>query len=213
MEEESFLTTIRRKYEEIDEATRKKIKGFPTRLKVAKKLDKKELLVFFKRGSSIFVREKPENAKAKEITFAEALLRVECQQEEPRLELSSSFWADYQEVKDIRGVAVVRSEISLEKRAIANLQTIRNSKNKAFTPYFHFLTNLLEDITDYKTLPDFTLRRLARLKHNDVAQAIAEIKALKKELGEDYLEEVKKRTRLVGREVIIAVENQIKEVL
>jgi superfamily II DNA or RNA helicase/HKD family nuclease len=214
LESESFLTTIKRKYQEIDEDTRNKIKSFPPRLKVAKEFGKKELLVFFKRGGSIFVREKPENAKAKETTFAEALPRVECQQQEPRLELSDSFWLDYQEVKDIKSSAVVaRSEISLEKKAIANLQTIRNSKNEAFKPYFHFVNDLLEDAIDYKTLSDFTMRRLANLKHNDVLQTVKEIENLKQELGENYLEDVKKRARLVGREVIIAVENQAEEVL
>jgi hypothetical protein len=69
----------------------------------------------------------------------------------------------------------------------------------------------LEDITDYKTLPDFTLRRLANLKPDDAKQVSAELKALRKELGDNYLENIKKRAQLISREVIVAVENQSKE--
>ena len=74
-----------------------------------------------------------------------------------------------------------------------------------------FLRTLREDILDYGTLSDFTLRRIANLETMDEAKqkrATAEIIALKKELGGDYLQKEKARQKDLSKEIIIAIENQ-----
>jgi len=74
-----------------------------------------------------------------------------------------------------------------------------------------FLKFLLEDILDYGTLPDYTLRRIANLETGDekkLKRSLEEIKALKAELGEDYLEKEKARQKNLSKEIIVAIENQ-----
>jgi hypothetical protein len=160
----------------------------------------------------LFVKTKSGDSSPQEITFAGALPHIECAADEPRLELGGSFWVDYQEIKNIKDkTSFAANAVSLENKAYNKLQVIRNNQNEAYQPYQYFICDLLEDITDYKTLPDFTLRRLANLKPDDVKQVSAELKALSKELGDNYLEDIRKRAQLINREVIVAVENQSKE--
>jgi len=70
---------------------------------------------------------------------------------------------------------------------------------------------LREDILDYGTLSDYTLRRIANLESGDEAKqkkSILEIISLKQELGEDYLQKEKNRQKDLSKEIIIAIENQ-----
>ena len=70
---------------------------------------------------------------------------------------------------------------------------------------------LREDIIDYGTLSDYTLRRIANLENSDDInrkKAILEISAMKDELGEDYLQKEKERQKDLSKEIIIAIENQ-----
>ncbi len=78
----------------------------------------------------------------------------------------------------------------MEQQAINNLKTFlyRIQDDRIFE-HKNFLKTLLEDILDYGTLPDYTLRRIANLQSGDekkIEGAIKEIKLLKEELGEDY---------------------------
>ena len=78
-------------------------------------------------------------------------------------------------------------------------------------PHKDFLRVLREDILDFGTLSDFTLRRIANMESSDEAKqkkAAIEITALKKELGEDYLQKEKARRKDLSKEIIIAIENQ-----
>jgi len=69
-----------------------------------------------------------------------------------------------------------------------------------------FLRVLREDIIDYGTLPDYTLRRIAQLKPNDIDSTVKEIEKIKNELGENYLEKEKKKYE-GEKEIIIAINN------
>lgn len=74
------------------------------------------------------------------------------------------------------------------------------------------MRNLREDILEYKTLSDYTFRRIANLNslNKDTAKVqktINELEQLQKELGIDYLDKVKAKLGQLDTEVIIAIEN------
>ena len=73
--------------------------------------------------------------------------------------------------------------------------------------YIPFIRTLIEDLRDYKTLSKSTLRRFANLNPASL-DFKNEIKQIMINLGEDYLEIVKKRLGQLSSEVIIAIENQ-----
>jgi hypothetical protein len=104
------------------------------------------------------------------------------------------------------------SEKSLEQQAINNLKTFLNRvQDERIFEHKNFLKTLLEDILDYGTLPDYTLRRIANLESRDeqkINKSIKEIELLKEELGENYLEKEKSRQKDLIKEIIVAIENQ-----
>ena len=74
------------------------------------------------------------------------------------------------------------------------------------------LLNLREDIEDFKTLSDYTLRRIAALdiKSADAKKIEAnkqELAMLQDELGFDYLTRIKQKVGQLEKEVIVAIEN------
>jgi hypothetical protein len=81
-----------------------------------------------------------------------------------------------------------------------------------------FIRTLREDIVDYGTLSNFTLRRIANLEFSigkstgrtrkDRKEIAEEISKLKQELGEDYLLKEKERQQDLSREIIIDIENR-----
>lgn len=80
-------------------------------------------------------------------------------------------------------------------------------REKQMAKFHSFLKTLREDMTEYKTLPNNTLRRIASVG-NKSDQALKELTKLKNELGSDYLQRLKERIYALNEEVIIAVENQ-----
>ncbi len=99
----------------------------------------------------------------------------------------------------------------MEQKALNNLKSLIDKPWEALIPYLDFLRILREDILDYGTLSDYTLRRLSNLENsNDDKQrkTVLEIIKLKGEVGEDYLEREKLRQKELKKEIIVAVENQ-----
>jgi SNF2 family DNA or RNA helicase len=219
LEEQSFYTKvlqdfikIKEKYPDLIHALDK----FPPRVKVAKKHNENELLVFIKKGR-LYIHcakynedDKPEYGQ---ITFEDVLNKIVCLPEEKSLNLSQKFWDVYEEIKNFRDSrSVPTSERSLEQQAINNLKTFLNRiQDDRIFECKDFLKTLLEDILDYGTLPDYTLRRIANLESGDekkIERSIKEIKLLKEELGENYLEQEKSRQKDLTKEIIVAIENQ-----
>jgi len=95
----------------------------------------------------------------------------------------------------------------LEQRALLNIKTIIANPWQEILAHLDFLRVLREDIIDYGTLSDYTLRRIANLEISD-HKTVKEILAFKKELGEDYLQKEKERQKNLSKEIIIAIENQ-----
>jgi len=214
LEEESFQTSVRRLYAEIDEETKQKIRDLPSRIKVAKKYSEYVLTVFIKKGQGLFIRKiSSDDKEPQEMLFEGALPLIRCGKDEKALRLSDKFWDNYSIIKDLREKASIpSSELSLEKKAYNNIKTLLADKTGNYREFERFLLNLIEDIEDYKTLSDYTLRRITSLDtttrdEEKIAEIKEELASLRQGLGEDYLNRVKQRVGRLDKEVIIAVEN------
>ncbi len=146
------------------------------------------------------------------ITLEEAIEKIKCTPNEPSLPFSQQFWDAYEKVKQLKEPTYSRSEKSLEQQAINVLKTLQKRiPEEEIKKYHSFINTLLEDIIDYGTLPQHTLRRIANLEINGIQNAIKELEQLKNELGEDYLEKEKKKIKKLKKEIIVAIENQKQE--
>jgi superfamily II DNA/RNA helicase len=212
-EEENFNTTIRRIYDGIDPAVKEKVARFPTRLKIIKQLETRSQTAFFQRGSGLFVRQLIDGAeKPRQLTFQAALPYIECHPEEPGLPPDKFDWDTYRQLKEYRvqvtgGAAANKNE----QKAFNNLKTIRNDKTGVYEELLPFITNLIEDINDYRTLPDYTIRELAGLNTSGAAgqkATLSNLHKLRYKLGENYLDEVKRRAGQTDKTVIVAVQNE-----
>ncbi|MCM8756636.1 MAG: DEAD/DEAH box helicase, partial [Candidatus Omnitrophica bacterium] len=220
LEEVSFYTKALNtflKIKETDPHLISSLDKFPLRLKVAKKSNEDELFVFIKKNR-LYIQGAKYNTDKPQIyplTFEEIFDKISCPPEEKRLELSEKFWEVYEKIKSFKGFkSVPLSEQSLEQKAINNLKTfIYHINREEVFKVKGFLKTLLEDILDYGTLSDYTLRRIANLETQDqdeekLKKSLKEINALKEELGEDYLEKEKGRQKELTKEIIVAIENQ-----
>jgi ERCC4-related helicase len=192
------------------------LKNYPPRIKVAKKYTENELLVFLKKGRLYINCLSYENKKESVVyqtTFEEVFGKIICTKDEKSLPLSGSFWEAYESVRKFKEHKVIPlSGQSLEQKALNNLATfINNIQSEEIMPHKDFLRTLREDVLDYGTLSDFTLRRIANMESADdskLKRAVTEIISLRNELGEDYLEKEKARRKYLSKEIIIAIENQ-----
>lgn len=218
LEEESFYTQTLKEFLKIKKDNPELIqdlKNYPPRIKVAKKHDNNELLVFLKKGRLYIYGIKYDGDKNDQIyhaTFDEVFENISCEKDEKALPLSDSFWGSYENVKKFKEYRLGPvSEQSLEQKALNNLNTFIRMPWDDLLSHLDFLRTLREDILDYGTLSDFTLRRIANLESGDQnkrKRVVSEIIALKRELSEDYLQKEKDRQKDLSKEIIIAIENQ-----
>ncbi|HNT26689.1 MAG TPA: helicase-related protein [bacterium] len=215
MEEESFLTTARRTYEELKKAhpdVVTKLAEVAPRVKSAKQFEKDNLLVFIRKGYSFFVRGIFDEKKTEELAFPEALPLIACGPEEEPLTFSSAAWERYrylvERMSDPASVAP-RNDISI--KAAANLNRILDNLPPGAEEYRSFVAMLLEDIQEYKTLAKHTLQRISRLPHKKPKELTETLKELRVMLGKDYLRTIKESVRKLESEVIIAIENRTQE--
>ena len=105
-------------------------------------------------------------------SFEEVFDKIACAQEEKALPLSGSFWEAYENIRKFKEHRVIPpSEQSLEQKALNNLAAFINQiQSEAIMPHKDFLRTLREDILDYGTLSDYTLRRIANLESADEAK-------------------------------------------
>ena len=214
-QEQSTLTRVRRLFFDIETRYPKvveRIREFPARVKTAKASHEDQLLVFRRKGLGLFIQsivattmEKPEVCT---LLFEDALPLIECEVDEPRLNLGPQFWRLYETIKSHRDVIPnPKSETSIETKAFNNLQNALHNHKAELAEYLPFIRTLVEDLRDYKTLPKSTLRRFANIKPGTL-EFKKELQTVKANLGEDYLDIIKQRLGLLRSEVIIAIENQ-----
>ena len=114
-------------------------------------------------------------------------------------------------------VAVPLSDNALESKARNNLQSALSHHREALGDLTPFIRTLLEDLNEYQTLPKYTLRRFTLVPMDksagkrQVQRFIDEVRALRKALGDDYLERTKQRVGTSRSEIIIAIEGQRDE--
>jgi len=224
-EESSFYTKalnifsdIERKYPEVINS----LNNFPPRVKVAKRFNENELFVFFKK-ERIFVLSAKKDSEEKDSIYSlpveEAIEKIKCDFDEKRLELSESFWDNYEKIKEYKEYKYIpQLEQSLERKAKDNLKTliynldkeILEKYEKEILEFKNFLKALLEDIEDYGTLSDYTLRRIVNLDFSEdkIKESLKEISKLRDGLGDDYLEKEKQKYKELQKEIIVAIENQ-----
>lgn len=209
-ETESSFTEIRRMLAEIESAHPEvldKVAKCAPRVKTAKASGEDWLTVFTLKGRDLFAQGRPaDGAEAEEIPIEEALELIRCEFDTPRIPFSEAFWKDYAVVRDFRKKHHVKpKQNSVEAMALNAINTFLREQQMA--PLHGFLKTIREDMTEYKTLPTNTLRRIADIGAK-TDKALTELSKLRTELGPDYLQQLKDRIGALNEQVIIAVENQ-----
>ncbi len=213
IEGESFHTKVSKEFELIRNKKPDLIEGLkdlPPRVKVAKEADKDELFVVLKKGRLFIYHKNYENGEIEPTNIENVIERLKPSKENPEpLPLSDRFWDEYEKIKNFKETTRIRpTEQSIKQKAINKLKSILNSEGiDELTSHKNFIRTLLEDILDYGTLSDYTLRRITNIDIKKKS-GLDEIKKLKKELGEDYLYKESKRLKEITKEIIIAVENR-----
>ncbi|MFC1568297.1 helicase-related protein [Candidatus Margulisiibacteriota bacterium] len=216
LESESFYTKAKKQYMQMlneSPEIERRIRGAPARVKVAKKFTEKSLLLFIKKNR-LYVRQAYDDKNIMALPIEDAYEKAICEKDEKALSLSEAFWGNYQAAKSFKeSLFVPLSEASLEQKALNQLKTILDNPWEEIIPLLPFVRTLREDIAEYGTLPDFTLRRIAYIELGEdrsryQAALLEEITEIFNELGEDYLEKEKEKRSRAQQEIIIAIENQ-----
>ncbi len=217
-EEESFYTKVLNLYTEIKAKhpdLEKSLKEIPKRIKVTKKFNEDEMIVCFMKNRMYLKSVKIIDGKLEvnDSSLELVLDKIRCEPDERSLEIDDDFWKMYQSVKELKEKSYLPSSAqSNEKKALTNIDyLLRVNQNEKLMELKKFIRILREDIIDYGTLPEYTIRRIANLKLNDpeLEEAIEEINSIKEELGEDYLDKEKKKFGDQEKEVIIAIRNKV----
>jgi len=214
LESESFYTKVLKEFEQIKSESPeiiKSLKDYPPRIKVAKRSDEDELFVVIKRGR-LFIHHKRYSKDNPVLTNIEDIYeRIKTKRDEPAIPLSNRFWDEYESLKNIKDITKIRlTEQSLQQKAINMLKGLINNQNiPELIPHKDFLRMLLEDLLEYGTLSDYTLRRIVNLDMQNLSSALKEIERLRRTLGDDYLYREKERLRELAKEIIIAIENRV----
>lgn len=213
LEQENFLTTIRREYFTIKEKYPElihKLEMFPTRLKTAKAFEKNEMHVFMKKGLGFFVRSILKENEVEDLSLEEVLNNIQCSFETKRIPFSDEFWRHYLDIKNYVPTDYSKKD-KLEENAYNNLQTLLCNIPDALRSLEPFIATLIEDMQDFHTLSRYTLRQLGNLQIQS-EKHISEVKKvlvhISHEMGTDYLDKLKNRIGDLKNEIIIAVENQ-----
>lgn len=216
LESMSFYTQMVQRWEKIAKAhpqLAEELNSFPTKVKVSKPGSENELFVFFRKGG-FFIQKLSENeTEPIMLSYEETLPSIECHFEEKRLAFSNSFWKNYKIAKEVH-TGNVEDRIhhnSIEVEANNKLTFLIRQNYPMLQDYQGFMDDLLTDIREYGTLPDYTLRIIANLaytKQKDLEKTRSIIQDLQLQIGKDFLEQQKEQLSEIKQELIIAIENQ-----
>ncbi|MDP8267601.1 MAG: helicase-related protein [Candidatus Tenebribacter davisii] len=223
-EDDNVTINVRNRYFEIkkkypDVIT--KINNLPARVKSSKSYSKSQLIVMKRKRLSLFMHVM-ENSVIHNMFFEDIFKFVECEFSEPKLNISETFWGNYIILKDYKGnvdnLRRVTNEMSIEQKALNNLNTaIRRFRNE-FEDIHKFLKVLKEDMLYWHTLPRFTIRRLSRINLcpgcsvEIIKEFQVTVRKIKARIGEDYLSKIKQKFGDMEDEIVIAIENVNSEI-
>ena len=220
MDEENLLTKIRSEFSRIIKEhpeVIERVDHLPNRIKTAKSFDSYNLVVFRRKALGLFIQksvvDKDANIDVQDVLVDNAIELIRCSYDEERLDLSGDFWKHYEKIREHKlKFHTAKNEISLEVKAMNNLQSALKNYMSDLEEYLPFIRDLIKDLRYYHTIPKYSVRRIANLelkaeKPKELKKFIREIKLLIHNLGNDYLEIVEKRVKDNRDEIIIAVEN------
>lgn len=221
-EDESLFTKIRSRYKVIENEhpeVIERVSNLPVRIKTARASDDYKLLVFRRKALGLFIHAWIEDNQGsgdiEAVLLEQALPWIECQKTEPMVRLSDKFWKYYEQIKKFKpAYRATKSDLSLETKAMNNLKSALKHYKTELENDLPFIRILVNDLREYHTLSKFSLRRLsshdlAKGKSNELKNFKKELFFLRKQLGNDYLEIIKRRIGDNYHEIIIAVENYV----
>ncbi|GIW63611.1 MAG: ATP-dependent helicase [Patescibacteria group bacterium] len=216
LEEETFYTKVLNIYKSIRQKYPNLVndlENIPPRVKVAKKGDKNELLVFISKNRQVYVRrvDYENNVEVEDTTLEEVLEKIKCQPNEKSLKWDTDiFWQAYEKaLKSKRIYEIAPSELSIERQAITKIDTILRNSLINDIDLFKFIRTLREDIVSYGALPKKTLRTIANLPENKPLKLKKDLYEMAERLGGiNYLDKEKKQIKKLKKEVIVAIESK-----
>ena len=221
-EQESFLTTAKREFLEAKKnhpEVVEKVSKLPGRIKTSRQADENKLLLFKQKGLALFCLhiDYDRNMREMQIPVESALKTMKCSFDEQKLDLSNNFWTAYDKAGKYQETFSdgAKNIQSIEHKAVENLNAaIEFCENSNLFEKLPFLRTLLKDITQYGSLPDYTLRKLAAndvVNHPDKMDSFLEtVQTLQNVLGIDYLQRLKSNLGYKISEIIIAEEFQLQ---
>ncbi len=213
------MTRLRAKYLAIKDKhpeVIERVSNLPARIKAAKASQVYRLIVFRRKALGLFIHaatDGPDGSEVNDLLFEDALRWIECDMSEPQLPLSDKFWANYELIKTYKPLyKASKSELSLEVKAMNNLQSAIRFYKSELHDKLPFIRTLIKDLREYHTLSKYSLRRLSAFdlkpdKPKELKRFEIELQYLLRTLGEDYLDIIKERISDNYHEIIIAVEN------
>lgn len=218
LEQESTYTRLKKLMQQWENQNPERVKALdamPIRIKTAKPHSSDSLVMFIRKGKQLFSVVKnhlDDDSPASEISIEEALTLIESNPKTTRLPLSTKFWPNYNSIKAGSGkLSSKEHQQSNSAKAFNFLTDLLNTDDPALIPWRSFLITLIEDIMDYGTLPEYTLKRIVDWYNNgkpDYQLIAQELEMLSNALGANYLQNVKKGLKAYQQQVIIAIENR-----
>ncbi len=211
-EEPSFYTKMIKEFMELKSKyphIAKQLEKIPPRIKLAKNSNKNELFVIIKKSRLFIAHKNYESGVINLVELEDIISRLKPDPEnQTAIPLSEKFWDAYEEIKSYQQTQKIRKpEQSIEQQAINNLRTMQSMKNEYIRDFLPFINTLLEDLLDYGTLSEQTIRQIKDIDTKGPEQAAKALDKLQKFLGKDYLEIEKRKLTNLPHEIIIAIEN------
>jgi superfamily II DNA or RNA helicase len=218
LDAESLYTRLKKQMREWEEMYPERVKALeemPVRIKTAKADLQDALIMFIRKGKLFCVSQDfvDENMQLLPLPIETALKRIQCNPDTAQLPLSESFWTSYQMLKEeAEKFSFKQSQQSNSVKAFNLLSSLLQQDVPELLPWRAFIIMLREDIQDYGTLAEYTLRTISDWDNNgklDYAHIAKELRVLSKKLGKNYLKQVKESLKAYEQQVIVAVENRI----
>ena len=190
------------------------LNDMPIRIKTAKPYSSNSLVMCIRKGKLFCVSQDFTDEKGHYLSlpFEEVLKRIECTPETEHLKLSPDFWNNYNILKKEAEVFDFRqTQQSNAAKAYNFLSCLLEQNIPQLQNWHSFIIMLKEDIQDYGTLPEYTLKTIADWNNNDkpnFTHITKELEKLSRTLGKDYLNKVKFSLKVYEPQIIVAIENQ-----